>query len=109
MSNVVKIHLPAGHVRVLKKESRERKKTSIPLVEEVASSETTLTGEELETDAATEQPLLMEPFPVDDIEQQLKDEFKAGFDEGRRYTEKTLRDELHAQLEEVRQNADAFM
>ncbi len=38
------------------------------------------------------------------LDQQLKDEFKAGFDEGRRYTEKFLREDLAATLAAERKN-----
>jgi flagellar assembly protein FliH len=37
-----------------------------------------------------------------DMEERLRNEFKAGFDEGRRFTEKTLRDDLAAQMAESR-------
>ena len=110
MSKVVKIHLPAGHVSVLKKESRERKQTPIPVHGDTfGASERRTSGNDTDGQAAFDQLTQVDSTPMDDIEQQLKDEFKAGFDEGRRHTEKNLRDDLNASFEEVRRNAEAFI
>ncbi len=58
-----------------------------------------------ETEPVEALPALVEEESLD---RRLQTEFKAGFDEGRRHTERNLRTELAAQLEMERNRIDSF-
>lgn len=98
MSRVIKLHTPAGRVRVLRKSKNHHneQQRSVDVAEAlpVFDEESQGVGEESAASSASDDV----GTNVMSVEQRLKDEYKAGFDEGRRFTEKMLCDELAAKL-----------
>jgi flagellar assembly protein FliH len=87
LSKVIKIHTPGGQVRTLGRGGRKRGSHPFAVfVEElrsVAQDDRNDRGNHAGAKAVK-----------NNIEQQLKDEFKAGFEEGRRFAEKQMREEI---------------
>lgn len=104
LSNIVRLHTPAGAVRLIKR--REPATAAVRIGDDVSE---TLAPED---DSPERESLAVDPLPVvhaeETFEQRLQAEFKAGFDEGRRHTERTLRAELASQLSAERGRIDAF-
>lgn len=95
MSNVVKLHLPAGNVRILR---TTRWPTGEVAVGSVPTSEP-VDSIEQQTPQVTEPPA---QSARDEVQERLEAEFKAGFDEGRRQTEKHLRANVEKSLAETK-------
>ncbi len=90
----VKIHTPAGRVRLLDRNGRRR--TILPFAP--FPDESVQVQRPEATPEVEQAPVQVAESDTFDIEQRLNDEYKAGFEEGRRFTEKSLRDELTTQL-----------
>lgn len=105
MSNVVRLHTPAGAVRLIKR--RDEANT-----QSVRIGDTHNPPAAHEDDAASGDSDRVEALPAlheeESLEQRLQAEFKAGFDEGRRHTERNLRAELASQLQEERKRITSF-
>ena len=91
LSKTIKLHVPVGRLRVAQTKLREN-------MEDPA---TTVVKEETRTsqcfDGSSAHPEIVGAFAgMDEIEERLRAEFKAGFDEGRRHAEKHIRDEFAA-------------
>ncbi|MBX2989629.1 MAG: hypothetical protein KF749_00525 [Bacteroidetes bacterium] len=98
MSRTIKMHTPAGRVRLLNRKGRRRAILPFaPFPDESVLAPQSETGPE--TEQVPVQVAQTDPF---DIEQRLNNEYKAGFEEGRRFTEKSLHDELAARLSQNR-------
>jgi flagellar assembly protein FliH len=97
VSTVVKLHMPAGSVRMLRTGSAQVRKIVETYVESSVASESV--GVEKIPATAPVSPSALST--IDEFEERLKVEFKAGFDEGRRQTEKHLRGELERKLAET--------
>jgi flagellar assembly protein FliH len=92
--------MPAGNVRVMRTRKAQVVKPTAVVVEPTLENEP-VTAEEAS-------PSVLPPptmhSTIDEFEERVKAEFKAGFDEGRRQTEKHLRGELEAKLAETQRH-----
>lgn len=100
MSRTVKVHTPVGNVRVLHTKGAVRRTLPLPAFDETDAADEAATKQQ-ETQVSARSPL-------DDMEQRLREEFQAGFDEGRRHTERTIKEEYQRKSEEIQSAADAL-
>jgi len=106
-SKAIKVHTPGGGVHVFG--SGRGHRTAMPLPEFDAA------GVEEEGSAAEEaanKRQLDERTPAratDEIEERLREEFKAGFDEGRRHAEGTLAEEFHRKEAELSERVETLL
>jgi flagellar biosynthesis/type III secretory pathway protein FliH len=106
----VKLHTPAGGVRIVRSRKPDREKSVPKSGEQSERNDEPRRGETAEfaspTVATTGQIV---HSTIDEFEERLKAEFKAGFDEGRRHAEKHLRDDLTKKLAENQSHFESFM
>lgn len=102
MSNVVKLHLPAGGVRVVRSTKKHRREHDTFIVTTEEGVELGINNAPSDVNAPVVQSSL------DEFEERLKSEFKAGFDEGRRHAEKNLRDALTGALVESQKSFETL-
>lgn len=97
MNKTVRLHMPAGNVRVMRTRRAEAAKPTELVVEPPLGNEPVVADE-------ASSNIFVPPTihsTIDEFEERLTAEFKAGFDEGRRQTEKHLRGEMEKQLAET--------
>lgn len=100
LSRPIKVHTPAGKVRVVALPPPQRR--SVPF-EEFEDNGEVQPAEEDQLHGARSSSGLREGdiSPEDALAARLRAEYQAGFDEGRRYTEKTSRAEYERRLAET--------
>ncbi len=101
MFRKVKIHTPIGNVRILHPGRQARRTMPLPAFDERDASE------EAVRKRLEEAP--PEPASQDDTEERLREEFKAGFEEGRRHAERTMKEEYQRKSADLQAAADAFL
>lgn len=101
MSRTMKIHTPIGNVRILHPRGQPRRTMPLPAFDEYDASDEAL--RKRHEDAPKESA------PPHDVEERLREEFKAGFDEGRRHAERSIRQEYQRKSVEMQAAADAFL
>lgn len=101
LSRTVKIHTPVGNVRILQPRSATRRTMPLPVFEEHEASEEAL--------ARRHEERSQEAAPRHDVEDRLREEFKAGFDEGRRHAERSIREEYQRKNAEMQAAVDALL
>jgi flagellar assembly protein FliH len=100
VSKTVKLHLPVGTVRVLRTGKPQAAKPAEVVVEACVENEPAAAEEALPSVSAS--PTIHST--LDEFEERVKTEFKAGFDEGRRQAEKHLRSEWERRLAETQEH-----
>lgn len=93
MSKVIKLHSRVGGIRLLRKQVHAKDTGTVNIPNE----------EDRKPAVDDSEPAHACDCDGAEFQQRIRDEFKAGFDEGRRFTEKALRDELARERVEQQQ------
>lgn len=99
MFRPIKVHTPAGRIRIVGPPSAPKKGVPFEEFEDACDGAALARGQDDErTERAHE--LSKAGVSADGIEERLREEYQAGFEAGRRYAEQTLRTEYEHRLNE---------